>query len=224
MTYIVVEQFYIKQNPLWFHCFASGSYEKFQSGFWDEKMAKIMTTSSGAKFEKRSKHRQIQKFDFPAACLPRSRSETLRSRELSQPALSYKREGKISETGPARPTVLMWRGPLIATESVSCCLLIRIARLHMDWNLNKLRQIFQVLMLCLQKSPKNIYYPMVSSPLWNCLIHSLHMPQEHCARPAKGKLSCKYNEPRPQGFSRPTHFLREKPWGWGWSIMTSGKN
>ena len=34
----------------------------------------------------------------------------------------------------------------------------------MDWNLNKLRQIFQVLMLCLQKSPKNIYYPRYVVP------------------------------------------------------------
>ena len=25
------------------------------------------------------------------------------------------------------------------------------------------------------------------------------------------------SQPRPQGFSRPTHFLREKPWGRGWS-------
>ena len=24
------------------------------------------------------------------------------------------------------------------------------------------------------------------------------------------------SQPRPQGFSRPTHFLREKPWGQGW--------
>ena len=23
-------------------------------------------------------------------------------------------------------------------------------------------------------------------------------------------------QPRPQGFSRPTHFLKEKPWGGGW--------
>ena len=40
MRYIVVEQFYIKQNPLWFQCFALGSYEKFQPGFWDQKKGK----------------------------------------------------------------------------------------------------------------------------------------------------------------------------------------
>ena len=36
----MVEQFYIKQNPLWFQCFALGSYEKFQPGFWDQKKGK----------------------------------------------------------------------------------------------------------------------------------------------------------------------------------------
>ena len=145
-----------------------------------KKRAKILGTSSGAKFEKRSKHREIQQFWLSRSLLteiPIGKTEI----SGTEPAR------EISETGPARSAGLMWRGPLIATESVSCYLLIQIARLHMDWNLNKLRQIFQVLMLRLQKSPKNINYPTVCSPLWNCLIHSLHMPQEHCARSAKGK-------------------------------------
>ena len=33
-----------------------GFYEKFQPGFWDEKRPKMLGTSSGAKFEKQSKH------------------------------------------------------------------------------------------------------------------------------------------------------------------------
>ena len=30
-------------------------------------------------------------------------------------------------------------------------------------------------------------------------------------------FNVKWVQPRPQGFSRPIHFLREKPWGRGWS-------
>ena len=41
--------------------FALGSYEKFQPGFRDEKGPKILGTSSGAKFEKESKHGKTQK-------------------------------------------------------------------------------------------------------------------------------------------------------------------
>ena len=36
--------------------FALASYEKFQPGFRDEKRPKFLGTSSGAKFEKQSKH------------------------------------------------------------------------------------------------------------------------------------------------------------------------
>ena len=36
--------------------FALGSYEKVQPGFRDEKRSNILGTSSGAKFEKQSKH------------------------------------------------------------------------------------------------------------------------------------------------------------------------
>ena len=36
--------------------FALGSYEKVQISFRDEKRTKILGTSSGAKFEKKSKH------------------------------------------------------------------------------------------------------------------------------------------------------------------------
>ena len=42
--------------------FALGSHEKFRPGFRDEKRLKILGTSSGAKFEKQSKHGEIQKF------------------------------------------------------------------------------------------------------------------------------------------------------------------
>ena len=42
--------------------FALGSYEKFQLGFRDEKRPKILGKSSGAIFEKQSKHGEIQQF------------------------------------------------------------------------------------------------------------------------------------------------------------------
>ena len=38
--------------------FTLGSYEKFQPGFRDEKGPKILSTSSGAKYEKQSKKTQ----------------------------------------------------------------------------------------------------------------------------------------------------------------------
>ena len=41
--------------------FALGSFEKFQPGFRVEKRLKILGTSSGAKFEKQSKHDETQK-------------------------------------------------------------------------------------------------------------------------------------------------------------------
>ena len=41
--------------------FVLGSYDKFQPGFQDEKRSKILRTSSGAKFEKQSKHGETQK-------------------------------------------------------------------------------------------------------------------------------------------------------------------
>ena len=44
-----------------------------------------------------------------------------------------------------------------ATETVSCRLLLPMAGSEMDWNWKKLGQFFQVLMLCVQKSPKNYH-------------------------------------------------------------------
>ena len=41
-------------------------------------------------------------------------------------------------------------------ETVSCRLLLRMTRMDMDWNLKRLGQRFQVLMTCLQKSPKKL--------------------------------------------------------------------
>ena len=42
--------------------FALSSYEKFHPGFRDERRPKILGRSSRAKFEKQSKHGEIQKF------------------------------------------------------------------------------------------------------------------------------------------------------------------
>ena len=42
--------------------FALSSYEKFNPGFRDEKRPKILGRTSGAKFEKPSKHGERQKF------------------------------------------------------------------------------------------------------------------------------------------------------------------
>ena len=47
-------------------------------------------------------------------------------------------------------------------ETVSCCLLQRMARMNMDWNLKKLAQLFQVLTPCLQKSPENSMIGLLS--------------------------------------------------------------
>ena len=41
---------------------ALGLYEKFQPDFQEDKRSKILGTSSGAKFEKQSKHGETQKF------------------------------------------------------------------------------------------------------------------------------------------------------------------
>ena len=43
---------------------------------------------------------------------------------------------------------------ILGNETVSCCQLQSMPKMDMDWNLTKLEQLFQVLMLCLQKSPK----------------------------------------------------------------------
>ena len=152
-----------------------------------KKGAKILGTSSARKSRNEANIAKYKNFDFRAACLPRSRLEKLRSRELSQPALSYEAIENFTKDLEVRRDLGTRASPVnqahvkrsLATESVSCFLLIRIARMHMDWNLKKLGQIFQVLMLCLQKSPKNIYYATVSSPWWNCSIHSSHMLHEH---------------------------------------------
>lgn len=49
-------------SPVTVMNFALGSFEKFQPGLLDEKRPKILGSSSGAKFEKQSKHGEIQKF------------------------------------------------------------------------------------------------------------------------------------------------------------------
>ena len=46
--------------------FALGSYEKFQSGFRDEKRSKTLGTSFGAKFGEQSKHGEHKIFYFRA--------------------------------------------------------------------------------------------------------------------------------------------------------------
>ena len=51
-----------RAGPLTETNFALGSYEKFQPGFRDEKRPKILGRTSGAKFEKPSKHGERQKF------------------------------------------------------------------------------------------------------------------------------------------------------------------
>ena len=48
-------------------------------------------------------------------------------------------------------------------------------RMDMDWKLRKLSQLFQVLMLCLQKSPKKI----ILSAFWWDLFHFFITIQEH---------------------------------------------
>ena len=58
----------------------------------------------------------------------------------------------------------------LSAETVSCRLLQRMARMDMDCNLKKFVQPFQVLVLCLQKSPKII---VVIDPWWN-LFDLLH--------------------------------------------------
>ena len=50
-----------------------------------------------------------------------------------------------------------WVRFYLGVETVSCCLLQGIARTDMDWNFKKLCQLFQVLMLCLQKSSKKYW-------------------------------------------------------------------
>ena len=51
-----------KAGPVTGTNFSLGSYEKFQASFRDEKKkAKDPGTSSGAKFEKQSKHGETQK-------------------------------------------------------------------------------------------------------------------------------------------------------------------
>ena len=42
-------------------------------------------------------------------------------------------------------------------ETVSCCLLQRMARMDVDQHLKKLGQLFEVLLLSLQKLPKKRY-------------------------------------------------------------------
>ena len=54
----------------------------------------------------------------------------------------------------------------LSTENLSCLLMHRMTRMDMDWNLE---QFFQVLMLCLHKSPRNIILWLVL-PDEICLI------------------------------------------------------
>ena len=51
----------LHMSPVTGMSFALGSYEKFQPGLRDEKRLKILGTSASAKFEKQSKHGEIQK-------------------------------------------------------------------------------------------------------------------------------------------------------------------
>ena len=58
--------------------FALDSYEKFQPGFRDEKRPKILGTSSGAKFEKQSRHGETKNLTF----VPTIASATLKAVSL----------------------------------------------------------------------------------------------------------------------------------------------
>ena len=53
--------------------------------------------------------------------------------------------------------MLVQAGLYLDSETVSCRLVQRIARMKNDWNLRKLDQPYQVYMLYLQDSPKNYY-------------------------------------------------------------------
>ena len=53
-----------------------------------------------------------------------------------------------------------------AIVAVSCPLLQWMASMDMDWNLKKLGHCFQVLMLCLQKSPKKYYDSVLPGKIW----------------------------------------------------------
>ena len=53
-----------------------------------------------------------------------------------------------------------------------------LARIDIDWNLKMLAQPFQVLMLCLENSPKNNNIVMVSDPWWN-MFRYLQSLMEH---------------------------------------------
>ena len=55
-----------RAGPVTGNNFALGSYQKFQPGFGDEETPKILGMSSGAKFEKRSKHGKTQSYNFLA--------------------------------------------------------------------------------------------------------------------------------------------------------------
>ena len=61
----------------------------------------------------------------------------------------------------------------LGTETISCCLCQRMARMDMDCNLKKLGQGFQVsqnVMLCLQKSPKKLLRLVLPDGI--CLVSS----------------------------------------------------
>ena len=58
----------------------------------------------------------------------------------------------------------------LGIEIVPCRLLQRIFRMDMDWSLRKLGQLFQVLMTCLQKSPKTLLWLVLPDEI--CLIIS----------------------------------------------------
>ena len=84
--------------------FALGSYEKFQPGFWDQKRAKILGTSSGAKFKKRSKRREIQKFWLSRSLLteiPIGKTE-ISGTELARPLIWRHRKFYKWLSGKAR--------------------------------------------------------------------------------------------------------------------------
>ena len=61
----------------------------------------------------------------------------------------------------------------LGTETISCRLFLRMARMDMDWKLKTLGQLFQVLMLWLQKSPQMlIWLVLLMDLVWYLLYNS----------------------------------------------------
>ena len=62
-----------------------------------------------------------------------------------------------------KPAIRLFEG----TETVSCRLSLRLAWMEMDWILKKIGQFFQVLMLRIRKSSRNL--------LWLALFDKIHL-------------------------------------------------